>query len=299
MNTSPFGIVLHGGAGNLARYSGTSRLHDAAVVLSDIVDAAYALLSDGAAALDVATDVVAALEECGLFHAGRGSSPDTSGMITMDASVMEGLHRRAGAVAGISQSRYPVRAARAVMEHSQHVMLIGGEADRFACFHGIATVDRAWFMPCDVIDGVVVGSERSTAGTVGAAVLDRTGNLAAATSTGGTLRKTAGRVGDSPVIGAGTYAANGIAAVSCTGTGEMFLREVAAYQVIARMELAGENVVAATSHVMQRIAAIGGDGGMVAIDRHADVAMPFNTNGMYRAARTSLGMSTVGILADP
>lgn len=296
MHRLPFGVVLHGGAGNLARYTTTNRLQEAEQFLSVLVDDLYHDLDQGATALDVVTKAAVALEDAGLFHAGRGSSPNSKGYVELDASIMDGATRKAGAVAAVRTLRNPIRAARYVMESTNHVLMVGNEADELAIVAGLDVVDSSWFVPCDVSAGTWEVDDTTTTGTIGAVALDDKGNLAAATSTGGTLYKRAGRVGDSPIIGAGTYAMDAVAAVSCTGVGEYFIREAAAYQICARMDLLGETVLAATGHVLTRISNLGGTGGIIAIDSRGAFAMPYSTPGMYRAARNSTGRREVACL---
>lgn len=296
MQQFPFGVVIHGGAGDLARYSTTNRLSEAEVFLSQLVDSLYTSLDQGASALDVVTQAATALEDSGLFHAGKGSSPTSAGYVELDASIMEGNTLRAGSVAAVREVRNPILAARHVMESTNHVLMVGAEADALARNAGLETVDTSWFSPCDVSAGAWQVPDNSSTGTVGAVALDVQGNLCAATSTGGTLYKRAGRVGDSPIIGAGTYARNTVAAVSCTGVGEYFIRESAAYQVCSRVQLLGENILAASGYVMSQIDKLGGSGGMIAIDSRGAFAMPYSTTGMYRAARNSVGNRIVACL---
>jgi len=288
----PIAVVLHGGAGNLARYAGTGRLEDAEAFLNTLINDLYAILEGGGAALDVVTHACVRMEDSALFHAGRGSSPTTSGYVECDASIMDGRARQAGAIAAVRTIKNPILAARHVMEQTPHVLMVGPEAEVLAAAHGLELVDQGYFVPCDVA-AIRTDASDAQRGTVGAVALDLHGDTAAATTTGGTLRKTAGRVGDTPIIGAGTYAMNGVGAVSCTGTGEYFIRAAAAHTVIARMELLGEHVGAAAGAAMSDVDALGGDGGLIAIDSRGAFAMPYSTNGMYRAARNSRGERVV------
>lgn len=284
-------VAIHGGAGNLARYTGTGRLEEARDMLDALIRELQERLRRGDAALDVVTHAVMMMEDSALFHAGRGSSPTSEGYTELDASIMDGNSLKAGAVAAVRTARNPILAARAVMERTGHVLLVGHEADRFAGDNGLGIIDETYFTPCDT---AAVGD--SGHGTVGAVAMDVHGNMAAATSTGGTLRKRAGRVGDTPIIGAGTYARNTIGAVSCTGIGEYFIRANAAGRLIARMELLGEHVGAATGEVLSRVVDIGGSGGIIAIDTRGNVSMPYSTEGMYRASADASGAITVGTL---
>lgn len=289
--TSPVAIAVHGGAGNLARYAGTGRLEDAHRFLEKSISEWHSMLCDGAAALDVACMAVCAMEDVGYFHAGKGSSPNDKGYVELDASVMRGSDRAAGSVAGVRTPLNPITVARYVMEHTQQVLIVGIEAEQMIAEAGIPTVDPSYFVPCDE-----VGAALPSTGTVGAVVLDRLGEIIAATSTGGTLRKRAGRVGDAPIIGAGTYAVAGCGGVSCTGIGEYFLRTSAASRVIARVELLGEHISTASGTILTEIVRLGGSGGMIAVDHRGTVAMPYSTSGMYRASIDGVGHLVVGCL---
>lgn len=303
-------IAIHGGAGTMSRSDISEEQHAAYhAALQHILLAGQKVLADGGSALDAVSLAVELLEDCPLFNAGHGAVFTHDATHELDAMVMEGATLRAGAVACVSRIRRPVRAARAVMEDSAHVLLVGPGAEAFAEERGLEMVESAYFStPARRLqleralasneavldhDGAAALSFRSDCaapldedrklGTVGAVALDSHGNLAAATSTGGMTNKRAGRVGDSPVIGAGTYADNRSAAVSCTGTGEMFMRTVAAYDICARMAYAGQSLdEAAQAVVMQVLPAIGGRGGLIAVDAQGNLSLPFNTEGMYR-----------------
>ncbi|HEY9222877.1 MAG TPA: isoaspartyl peptidase/L-asparaginase [Variovorax sp.] len=299
MNTTPV-IAIHGGAGTIAAVAPNSAsaqpYRDA---LHAIVAAAQAALLHGASALDAVCLAVEMLEDCPLFNAGHGAVFTHDETHELDAAVMNGADRRAGAVAGVSRIRRPVHAARAVMEDGAHVLLAGAGAEAFARQWGLEMVEPSYFstearrqqlMQALATDRVALDHdgpplvEGSKFGTVGAVALDLHGHLAAATSTGGMTNKRVGRIGDSPLIGAGTYADDATAAVSCTGSGEMFMRVVAAYDVCARMRYAGQTLQEATDAVvLQSLPAVGGRGGLIAVDRLGNLCLPFNTEGMYRA----------------
>lgn len=287
----PVAIAVHGGAGNLARYSGTGRLEEAHTFLSASIRIWHQMLLDGVSALDVACTSVRALEDVGYFHAGKGSSPNDKGYVELDASIMRASDRAAGSVAAVRTPRNPIDVARYIMEHTTQVLMVGHEAEVLINEAALPTVDASYFVPCDE-----VGAALPSMGTVGVVVLDRTGEIVAATSTGGTLRKRAGRVGDAPIIGAGTYASAGLGGVSCTGVGEYFLRTSAASRVISRVELLGEHISTAAGTILTDIVNLGGSGGMIALDHRGTVAMPFSTSGMYRAAVDGSGRVTVGCL---
>ncbi|MCO6466196.1 MAG: isoaspartyl peptidase/L-asparaginase [Bradyrhizobiaceae bacterium] len=291
-------IAIHGGAGNLDKYIGTGRLEEAELFLNHTIQELHKQLESGASALDVVTNAVVLLEDIGYFHAGKGTCVTTNGRVEMDASIMEGAQANAGSVAVVSSVRNPIRLARLVMEQTPHVLLVGQPAEALAEMHGLEFVQPDYFVPCDV---AAVGNAQTTSawnnhGTVGAVARDKAGNVAAATSTGGTLHKAAGRVGDTPIIGAGTFARNNVGAVSCTGYGEYFIRTSAASAVVHRVELLGESIGAAAGAVLSEVSAIGGSGGMIAIGSRGEVAMPYSTPGMYRASIDAWGKKTVGIL---
>jgi beta-aspartyl-peptidase (threonine type) len=246
----------------------------------------------------VVTEAVTMLEDCPLFNAGRGAVFTHQGTHELDASIMDGRTLEAGSVVGVQHIRHPVQAARKVMEHSAHIMFTAAGAEALAREHGLEMVEPDYFSTDEryqqllaaqqgagkiVLDHDAPLDPERKFGTVGAVALDAGGNLAAATSTGGMTNKQVGRVGDSPIIGAGCYASNRTVAVSCTGTGETFMRTLAAYDVAAMMEYGGLSLPDAASRVvMDKITALGGSGGLIAIDGQGNIALPFNSEGMYR-----------------
>nr|WP_316644489.1 isoaspartyl peptidase/L-asparaginase [uncultured Roseateles sp.] len=298
-------LVIHGGAGTLLRSKMSAEKEaEYLAALQRILAAGQAQLAQGAAALDVAVEAVRQLEECELFNAGKGAVYTAAATHELDASVMDGRTLQAGAVAGLRCTRNPVLAARAVMEHSEHLMFIGEAADAFAAAQGLEQVEPDWFDTPARLEqlqraqaakaGVLLDhdgqngssgpiAEGSKFGTVGAVALDAAGHLAAATSTGGMTNKQVGRVGDSPILGAGCYASDATVAVSCTGTGEAFMRLLAAYDVSAQMEYLGLDVVTAAGRVVNdKLPRLNGRGGLIAVAANGEVCMPFNTEGMYR-----------------
>lgn len=282
-------LILHGGAG--AR---RDRDYDAEIAhMRQVVQAMAVRLADGAAALDVVVEAIVLLEDSGLYVAGRGASPNLAGEYELDASLMDGATRRAGAIAAFQGYRNPVRAARAVMEHSPHVLLAGSGASAFAGEHGLDPIDDpdAWFTRAGQgEDNHPPGQGRTSAlshGTVGCCVLDSAGRLAAGTSTGGVFGKLPGRVGDTPIPGAGVWATDRVA-VSCTGQGEYFIRTNAAAGVDWRVA-AGASLAEATAATISEIGTLGGDGGLVALDAQGHRADPFNSQGMKRAWLTPEG----------
>jgi isoaspartyl peptidase/L-asparaginase-like protein (Ntn-hydrolase superfamily) len=282
-------LVVHGGAGTITRRELTARrekqYRDG---LAAALRRGCSVLENGGSSMDAVVAAVVALEDSPLFNAGRGATLNAAGEHELDASVMDGASGKAGAVAGVRRIKNPVLAARAVMERTAYVMLAGAAADRYAGAAGLALVPPRYFSTPERAQALrraqarAVTSAADRHGTVGAVALDRSGNLAAATSTGGYTNKMVGRVGDSPIIGAGTYADNATCAVSTTGIGEYFIRAVVAYDAAARMRYGGESLKTAARHALARVVALGGDGGLIAVDRAGNVAMPFVSEGMYR-----------------
>lgn len=284
-------IAIHGGAGVMRRDKPGERQR---AVLKQALEAGYDLLKSAKSSLDAVTAAVVVLEDSPLFNAGRGSCFNADGEIEMDASVMEGERLRAGAVAAVRRIRNPVLAARAVMEKSRHVLLAGGGAEAFARRHGLQLESESYFHTA-LRRGALARDLKNHHGTVGAVALDQEGNLAAATSTGGYTGKLPGRIGDSPLIGAGTYADNRACAVSGTGLGEAFIRAAVAYDVGARMLYRKDSLRKAAAAALAAVARLGGDGGLIAVDRQGNVAMPFNSEGMYRGSVDRRGKTSVEI----
>jgi beta-aspartyl-peptidase (threonine type) len=283
-----FALAVHGGAGTIPRddagRSGAASYHAG---LRRALAAGRDILAAGGSALDAVTEAVAKLEDDPLFNAGRGGVFTRAGTQEMDACVMDGTERRAGAVAGVFGPRNPVLAARAVMQRSRHVLLIGEGALAFCRANGVAFCEPAYFRSearWRELQNTLQHPSREVPqyGTVGAVGRDRGGNLAAATSTGGMTGKAPGRVGDTPIVGAGTYADNATCAVSATGHGEFFIRHAAAFAIAARLRYAGQSLDLAARAVIDELAAAGGSGGVVAVDRDGALVLPFSTAGMYR-----------------
>jgi L-asparaginase / beta-aspartyl-peptidase len=305
-----YSLAIHGGAGTILKEEMTDEkeaaYHDA---LAEALHVGEKVLAGGGSAMDAVCAAVCALEDCPLFNAGRGSVYNAGGQQEMDASVMDGATLAAGAVAGIQGIRNPVLLAREVMAHSGHVLLVGEGAMQFAESRGWERTPEAWFhddfryrqwLVLRDSDHVVLdhsGADKKF-GTVGAVAMDRRGDLAAATSTGGMTNKRFGRVGDSPLIGAGNYASNATCAVSCTGSGEYFIRGVVAYDVSCLMEYRGLSLMEACEEVVhRRLVRLGGDGGLIAVDALGNVALPFNTAGMYRGHLVAGASPVIGIYA--
>lgn len=326
----PFGLVIHGGAGAIARDRMTPELEaQYRADLKKSLDAGYAVLAAGGTALDAVIAAIKPLEDSPLFNAGKGAVLNADGRCELDASIMEGRTLAAGAITGVTRIRNPITLARAVMEKSPHVMFTGAGAERFAeQVGGIEFVPNEYFITDRRRDDLRKAQEKEKQlrerrsaneapgpifltidendslgrehkwGTVGCAALDQHGNLAAGTSTGGMTNKKFGRVGDSPIIGAGTYAQNATCALSATGHGEYFIRVGVARDVAAQMEYRGTALKEAADASLAKVARLGGDGGLVAIDKDGNIAMPFNTAGMYRGYRLSTGASGMAIFKE-
>ena len=297
---SPWAIVIHGGAGTITRARMTPEADSAyRNMLQSVIDSGAAVLSAGGEALDAVERAIRMMEDSPLFNAGKGAVFTHEGRNELDASVMDGSSLAAGAVAGVTDIRNPITAARAVMEQSPHVMLIGKGASEFAAEKGLEIVDPSYFREESRYRELQRALEKEKHGTVGCVALDMNGDLAAGTSTGGMTNKRYNRVGDAPVIGAGTYANNATCAVSATGHGEFFIRYTVAHDISALMEYKGLSLDEAAREVIKdKLVKAGGTGGIVSVDRKGNVSMPFNTEGMYRGFRTSGGRTGVYIFSD-
>lgn len=295
---SPITLVIHGGAGNITRENiSPAEEKEYREILNKALDVGYKILKEGGTSIDAVSEVIVLLEDNPLFNAGRGSVFTSEGKNEMDASIMDGETLNAGAVGGITIVKNPVLAAKMVMEKSPHVFLTGQGAEEFARQQGLEIVDPSWFSTpkrkkaldnIKILENQQKGMNQSGEnqdhkyGTVGAVALDKNGNLAAATSTGGMTNKKFGRIGDSPIIGAGTYANNNTCAVSCTGHGEYFIRLAIAHDISALMEYKNFTVKQAGDEAIEKLTTSGGTGGLIIVDKYGNVAMPFNTEGMFR-----------------
>lgn len=310
---APIAIAIHGGAGTIAREDLLpGQEAEIRAMLEQALRAGHAILAGGGSSLDAVTRAVTLLEDSPHFNAGRGAVFNAEGKHELDASIMEGADLNAGAVAGVHNVRNPILLARKVMSDSPHVMLVGEGAETFAREHGIAFEDDAYFFNeyrwQQLQKAQAAGEPGATFlsetpdqwfSTVGAVALDRSGNLAAATSTGGMTNKRWGRVGDSPIIGAGTYADNRSCAVSATGHGEYFIRATVARDICARMQYAGASLAEAAEQMIGvQLTAMGGDGGIIAVDPRANISLTFNTPGMYRGSIDAQGTVYVAIFGD-
>ena len=318
---SKIAIAIHGGAGTIEKSRFTPEKETAyRAKLEEALDAGYAVLTKGGASLDAVTAAINVLENSPFFNAGKGAVYTHDESHEMDASIMDGKTRQAGAVAGVKRIENPINLARLVMDESVHVMLSGAGAEVFAQSQGIALVSNQLFDTEARFKSLQRAKEKMKkakqenktyqaahfaldteykVGTVGAVALDRNGNIAAGTSTGGMTNKRYGRIGDSPIIGAGTFAENESCAVSATGHGEYFIRYNVAADICARVKYQGKTIKQAGKEVIHDVLApIGGTGGVIIIDRQGNIAMPFNTQGMYRASKSSTSPSYVGIFKN-
>jgi beta-aspartyl-peptidase (threonine type) len=304
-----FGIAIHGGAGTLPRTemsADAERRYRAG--LKEAIDAGFAVLQAGGTSMDAVTRAVVLLEDNPLFNAGKGAVFTLDGHNELDASIMDGSTLKAGAVCGVTRVRNPVELARAVMEKSEHVMLAGPGAEEFAAAQGFSFEPQSYFYTPErwmQLERIRGGDARLSAltishiGTVGAVAADGRGRLAAATSTGGMTGKRYHRIGDSPIIGAGTYADDRSCAVSATGHGEVFIRTVVAHDICARMRFGGRSIGEAVREVvLGELPALGGEGGVIAIDARGEIAIEFNSEGMFRASRRQGEEMQIGIYAQ-
>ena len=293
-------IAIHGGAGTLSRERmSQEQEREYLDKLNEALEAGEAILKNGGTSLQAICAAIIIMEDSPLFNAGKGAVFTNRKQVELDASVMIGNTLSAGAIAGVTDVRNPILGAIAVMENSPHVMLAGKGASDFAAAQGLEIVDNSYFHTRRRLDDVTGQIEQEKNGTVGAVALDSYGNLAAGTSTGGMSNKKYGRIGDSPIIGAGNYANNNTCAVSATGHGEFFIRHVVAYDISAKMEYTKLSLEEAASKVIyEKLTDAGGTGGVVAVDRFGNVSMPFNTSGMYRGYIKSTGEKKIAIFRE-
>ncbi|MFC4722703.1 isoaspartyl peptidase/L-asparaginase family protein [Geojedonia litorea] len=320
LKANDFAIIIHGGAGTILKKNMTPEMEAAyKATLEEAIRVGYTILKNGGSSLDAVEKTINVMEDSPLFNAGKGAVFTNEGTNELDASIMDGKTRNAGASAGTTTVRNPINLARAVMERSEHVMLSGKGAEIFAKEQGLQLVDQGYFYTENRYKALqkIKDSEKteldhddkqafydpnikdSKFGTVGCAALDKNGNLAAGTSTGGMTNKRWGRIGDAPIIGAGTYANNATCAVSSTGWGEYFIRGMVAYDISALMDYKGITLEAAAKEVIQsKLTNLGGTGGIVAVDKNGNLVAEFNTAGMYRATMNDKGELTVGIYIE-
>ncbi len=308
----PFGIAIHGGAGTILKTKMTGKKAKVyQQTLQRAYTAGYVILEKKGSALEAVQEAITILEDSPLFNAGRGSVFNHDGQIAMDAALMDGKKLKAGAIAGVPNIKNPIRMAAHIMKHSNHILLSGEGALAYAKHHGLALEPQSYFETEDryqqyqkalAKDEFLLDHDPSTDekfGTVGAVALDRKGNLAAGTSTGGMVNKKYGRIGDSPLIGVGTYAHNDSCAISCTGHGEYFMRTVVAHEVAARMRYGKQTLEEAAQQVIQEVLPkIGGRGGLIGMDTKGNLVLCFNSRGMYRGFKHSNGTEFVGIFKE-
>jgi beta-aspartyl-peptidase (threonine type) len=317
---SPVTLVLHGGAGILRDELNPEKEAASRKVLEDALRKGHKVLQDGGSSIDAVIAAIVILEDSPMFNAGRGAVLTAAGTVEMDASIMDGATHKAGAAAGVQGVKNPILLARRIMDETPHVMLAGRGAEEFARDEKLAFEPAEYFITPERVEGLKKArakAERekekekkngaladplpssSLIGTVGAVALDRNGHLAAGTSTGGMTNKRAGRLGDSPVIGAGTYAEDGVVAVSCTGHGEYFIRSAVAYDVAARMKYQRVTVDAAAREIIKvQLPKLGGTGGLIALDAKGNIATPFNTQGMWRASMRADGSLQIAVFDE-
>ena len=302
-------LVIHGGAGTITRENMTAEKEIAYhAKLAEALKAGYTEIKKGSSSVDAVGAAIVIMEDSPLFNAGKGAVFTSDGKNELDASIMNGKDLSAGAIAGVHTIKNPIKAAIAVMQKSAHVMLAGNGAEIFAIENGLEIVEHKYFLTKDRWDGLQKLKKKEAEktpkisqnsiedsylidqkfGTVGAVALDKNGNIAAGTSTGGMSNKKFGRIGDSPIIGAGTYA-NAQVGISGTGWGEFFIRATAARTIAAKMEYQNKDLKSAAQETIDQIEKMGGDGGLIALDKDGNIAMPFNTAGMYRGAVTENG----------
>lgn len=318
-NVNKFAIVIHGGAGTILRKNMTPEKEAAyKMKLEEAIRVGYDILKNGGSSLDAVEKTITVMEDSPLFNAGKGAVFTNAETNELDASIMDGLTLNAGASAGTRSVKNPINLARTIMENSPHVMLSGKGAETFAVEQGLTIVDSTYFYTETRFESLQRVKEleakkkadnetaffdatikNSKFGTVGCVALDKNGNLAAGTSTGGMTNKRWGRIGDAPIIGAGTYANNNTCAVSSTGWGEFFIRAMVAHDISALMDYKGLTLEEAAKEVIQKkVPELGGDGGIIAVDKYGNMVMEFNTAGMYRASMNDKGELIIGIYKD-
>lgn len=309
-NENKIGIVIHGGAGTILKENMTAELENSYMIkLEEAVTKGYDILKNGGSSKDAVEQAIRVMEDSPLFNAGVGAVLTNDERVSLDASFMDGENLNAGAIAGSSYVKNPISAAIAVMEKSPHVLLSSKGADDFAIDMGIDTVPNSYFITERRLNSLRRLKDKNVSykdpfikdskfGTVGSVAIDIKGNISAGTSTGGTTNKIWGRIGDVPIIGAGNYANNECCGISATGWGEHFIRNVVAYDIAAQIIYKNENIVDASKKSLDKVKATGGDGGVIGLDKNGNVAMEFNTAGMYRAHIDNEGNITIKIYKD-
>ena len=300
-NKVEFAIVIHGGAGTILKKNMSDEMELAyKLKLEEAINAGYNILEKNGSSKDAVEQTIKILENSELFNAGKGSVLSNKGVVEMDASIMNGQNLNAGAISGIKTIKNPISAARLVMEKSEHVFLSGEGAEEFAKLQGLDIIDNEYFITETRLKSLLNAKKRDSIkdnkfGTVGCVAIDKFGNITSGTSTGGMTNKKWNRIGDVPIIGAGTYANNNTCGISSTGWGEYFIRNVVAYDISSQIEYKKISIDLAAKNTLKKVKDLGGNGGVIGIDKNGNILMDFNTEGMYRGYKKSDGESEISI----
>ena len=300
-NKVDFAIVVHGGAGTILKKNMSDEMELAyKLKLEEAINAGYNILEKNGSSKDAVEETIKILENSELFNAGKGSVLSNKGVVEMDASIMNGQSLNAGAISGIKTIKNPISAARLVMEKSEHVFLSGEGAEEFAKLQGLDIIDNEYFITETRLKSLLNAKKRDSIkdnkfGTVGCVAIDKFGNITSGTSTGGMTNKKWNRIGDVPIIGAGTYANNNTCGISSTGWGEYFIRNVVAYSISSQIEYKKISIDLAAKNTLKKVKDLGGNGGVIGIDKNGNILMDFNTEGMYRGYKKSDGESEISI----
>ena len=300
-NKVDFAIVVHGGAGTILKKNMSDEMELAyKLKLEEAINAGYNILEKNGSSKDAVEETIKILENSELFNAGKGSVLSNKGVVEMDASIMNGKNLNAGAISGIKTIKNPISAARLVMEKSEHVFLSGEGAEEFAKLQGLDIIDNEYFITKTRLKSLLNAKKRDSTkdnkfGTVGCVAIDKFGNITSGTSTGGMTNKKWNRIGDVPIIGAGTYANNNTCGISSTGWGEYFIRNVVAYDISSQIEYKKISIDLAAKNTLKKVKDLGGNGGVIGIDKNGNILMDFNTEGMYRGYKKSDGESEISI----
>ena len=300
-NKVDFAIVVHGGAGTILKKNMSDEMELAyKLKLEEAIKAGYNILEKNGSSKDAVEETIKILENSELFNAGKGSVLSNKGVVEMDASIMNGQNLNAGAISGIKTIKNPISAARLVMEKSEHVFLSGEGAEEFAKLQGLDIIDNEYFITETRLKSLLNAKKRDSIkdnkfGTVGCVAIDKFGNITSGTSTGGMTNKKWNRIGDVPIIGAGTYANNNTCGISSTGWGEYFIRNVVAYDISSQIEYKKISIDLAAKNTLKKVKDLGGNGGVIGIDKNGNILMDFNTEGMYRGYKKSDGESEISI----
>lgn len=300
-NKVDFAIVVHGGAGTILKKNMSDEMELAyKLKLEEAINAGYNILEKNGSSKDAVEETIKILENSELFNAGKGSVLSNKGVVEMDASIMNGQNLNAGAISGIKTIKNPISAARLVMEKSEHVFLSGEGAEEFAKLQGLDIINNEYFITETRLKSLLNAKKRDSIkdnkfGTVGCVAIDKFGNITSGTSTGGMTNKKWNRIGDVPIIGAGTYANNNTCGISSTGWGEYFIRNVVAYDISSQIEYKKISIDLAAKNTLKKVKDLGGNGGVIGIDKNGNILMDFNTEGMYRGYKKSDGESEISI----